>query len=118
MNPQPKMGPSTEMALDFARAMAAGDHARAHAMLSGSLQSSMTAAKLAADYARMVEYGEGPPDILQVMTTMEDWPDKRPGDTQWVYVAIANNTYSEAVTVVVAQEQARLAIRSIEWGRP
>ena len=49
---------------------------------------------------------------------MDAWPDKQPSDLEWVYVAIANDTYSEAVTVVVAQEQSRPVIRSIEWGRP
>jgi hypothetical protein len=112
------MGPSTELALDFARSVSAGDAARAHGTLSASQQSAITTEALASQYADMVSYGEGKPDILQVMTTMEYWPDKRLGDTQWVCVAIANNTYSEAVTVVVARESDKLVIRSIEWGRP
>jgi hypothetical protein len=33
-------------------------------------------------------------------------------------VALANDTFSEAVTVVTAEERGRLVIRSIEWGRP
>lgn len=41
-----------------------------------------------------------------------------PSDVEWVYVALANDTYSEAVTVVVSQEESRLVIGSIEWGRP
>jgi hypothetical protein len=114
----PSHTPNTELAMNFARALAAGDYPRAHGFLSAKLQASMTPEKLGADYAEMLQYGEGAPDIIQVMTTMDDWPDKRPGDTEWVYVAMANNTYSEAVTVVVTQESSRLAIRSIEWGRP
>jgi hypothetical protein len=110
--------PNTELALEFARAIAAGDAARAHSLLSATLQAAMTPAQLGAGYADMVSYGEGPAEIIQVMTTMDIWPDKHPGDTEWVYVAIANNTYSEAVTVVVAEEQSRRVIRSVEWGRP
>ena len=109
---------NSRLALDFANAIAGGDSARAHAMLSTTLQAQMTPDTLARDYQRMVEYGEGPPTIVQVMTTMSDWPAREPSDTEWVYVAIANDTYSEAVTVVVTQEGSRLAIRSIEWGRP
>jgi hypothetical protein len=115
---KPSDTPNTEVAMNFARALAAGDYPRAHGLLSASLKASRTAEQLGAEYAEMISYGEGAPDILQVMTTMDDWPDKRLGDTEWVYVAMANNTYSEAVTVVVAQEDGRLVIRSIEWGRP
>ena len=109
---------NTALALDFARAISTGNRAHAHALLSSALQAATTPDQLAADYARMVEYGEGPPGIIQVMTSMTEWPDKTADDREWIYVAIANDTYSEAVTVVVAREEARLVIRSIEWGRP
>ena len=72
----------------------------------------------AAEYKEMISYGSGPPTTIAVMTTMTSWPDKQAGDAEWVYVAMANDTYSEAVTVVVAQEPTGLVIRSIEWGRP
>jgi hypothetical protein len=118
MGPKMSEGPSTKVAVDFATAIAAGEGARAHALLSSSLRSMITPEKLAAEYDEMVSYGSGAPTTIAVMTTMDTWPDKQPADTQWVYVAIANDTYSEAVTVVVAEEQSRLVIRSIEWGRP
>lgn len=114
----PEETANTRLALDFANALAAGDSARAHAMLSSALQTQMTPDTLARDYQQMVAYGEGAPTAVQVMTTMSDWPAREPSDTEWVYVAIANDSYSEAVTVVVMQDGSRLAIRSIEWGRP
>jgi hypothetical protein len=110
--------PNTQLALRFAQAMAAGDAAQAHGLLSPGLQAEVTREKLARDYAEMIAYGRGAPTILQVMNTMTSWPDKRPSDNEWVYVAIANDTYSEAVTVIVAREASRLVIRSVEWGRP
>jgi hypothetical protein len=109
---------STRLALDFAKAIASGDAARAHGLLAGPLRSRLTPEKLEAEYKEMVAYGRGAPTTIQVMTTMDAWPDRQPSDTEWVYVAIANDTYSEAVTVVVSQEHSRLVIRSIEWGRP
>ena len=109
---------TTDLALEFARAISSGDAVRAHGMLASKLQSAMTAESLAGQYSEMVSYGTGAPTIVKVMTTMDAWPDKQPADLEWVYVAIANDTYSEAVTVVVAQEQSRLVIRSVEWGRP
>ena len=118
MGQMSKESPSTKLAVEFATAMAAGEEARAHALLSSTLRSTRTPEKLEAQYNEMVAYGSGAPTTIAVMTTLDTWPDKQPADTQWVYVAMANDTYSEAVTVVVAEEQSRLVIRSIEWGRP
>ena len=110
--------PAAHRAVEFARAISSGDAAAAHGMLSSRLRAATTAEKLAADYREMVAYGEGAPTTIQVMNTMDQWPDKQPGDVQWVYVAIANDTFSEAATVVVAQESGGLVVRSVEWGRP
>jgi hypothetical protein len=118
MGPKMSEGASTKLAVDFATAIAAGDATRAHALLSSKLRSTITPEKLQAEYADMVSYGSGAPTTIAAMTTMDTWPDKQPADTQWVYVAIANDNYSEGVTVVVAEEESRLVIRSIEWGRP
>jgi hypothetical protein len=109
---------NTSVALEFAKAIARGDAQLAHGMLSARLRSEFTPDELAAEYQEMISYGSGAPTILAVMTTLDSWPDKQPGDTEWVYVAIANDTYSEAVTVVVSKESSGLVIRSIEWGRP
>jgi len=110
--------PSAKLALEFAKAMALGDTARAHGMLSPELQSVLAPEKLAAQYGEMVGDGSGAPTTIQVMTTMDAWPDKQGSDVEWVYVAIASDAYSEAVTVVVSQAKSGLVIRSIEWGRP
>jgi hypothetical protein len=113
-----KESPSTKRAVEFATAIAAGEEARAHALLASNLRSTLTPEQLKAQYDEMIAYGSGAPTTIAVMTTMDTWPDKQPADRQWVYVAMANDTYSEAVTVVVSEEQSRLVIRSIEWGRP
>jgi hypothetical protein len=104
-------------ALAFAQALAA-DPARAHGMLSASLRSTLTHAQLATAYREMTAYGSGAPTTVAVQTTLDAWPDQAPGDLRWVYVAIANDTYSEGVSVVVTQEPSRLAIRSFQLGRP
>ncbi|HNC91251.1 MAG TPA: hypothetical protein PL000_20160 [Anaerolineales bacterium] len=49
---------------------------------------------------------------------MEQWPDQRPNDVGWAYVAIDGEGFSEAVTVIVENERQTPAIRYIEWGRP
>lgn len=114
----PKETDNTSLALKFAKAVSGGDAKWAHGMLSAALRSALTPQKLEAEYKTMISYGSGAPTIIAVMTTMDWWPDKQPGDTEWVYVAIANDTYSEAVAVVVSKEPSGLVIRSVEWGRP
>ena len=108
----------TKRAVEFATALGTGEYQRAHAFLSSSLRSRISVAKLETDYKEMVSYGSGAPTTVTAVTAMDNWPDKQAGDLEWVYVAMANDTYSEAVTVVVAQENDELVIRSIEWGRP
>jgi hypothetical protein len=66
----------------------------------------------------MTAYGSGTATRIAVQKTLDEWPDKAPGDLRWVYVAIANDTFSEGVSVVVTQERRRLAIRSFQLGRP
>jgi hypothetical protein len=105
-------------ALAFAQALGAGDAARAHEMLSASLQSTLTPAQLGTAYREMTAYGSGVPTRIAVQTTLDSWPDRTPDDLRWVYVAIANDTFSEGVSVVVTQERSRLAIRSFQLGRP
>jgi hypothetical protein len=87
-------------------------------MLSASLQSTLTPAQLATAYKEMTGHDSGAPTTIVVQKTLDEWPDKAPGDLRWVYVAIANDTFSEGVSVVVAQERSRLAIRSFQLGRP
>jgi len=39
-------------------------------------------------------------------------------DFGWAYVAISGTDCCEAVAVMITNEEDRLAIRDIEWGRP
>ena len=90
---KPADAPNTQLALRFAQAMAAGDAAQAHGLLSPRLQAEVTREKLARDYTEMLAYGCGAPTILHVMNTMTAWPDnEQPSDNEWVYVAISGMT--------------------------
>jgi hypothetical protein len=70
----------------------------------------------------MVQYFGGPAHNVEVIETMEEWPQKIQGDLGWAYVAISatisDRSFSEAVTVVVSDENDCQVIRSVEWGRP
>ena len=107
-----------KIAFEFAKALIAGDFDRAHGMLSSAAKAEWDVATLRTRYLEMIEYLESPPNLVQVMETMTEWPAKQPDDVGWAYAAIAAEDGSEAVTVVVTSEGGKDLIRSIEWGRP
>ena len=104
----------------FAQAVVNGEFAAAHALLSDSLRQQMRPQDLESSYYAMIEYGEGPPNLIEVIQVdeMHGWPSRQDGDVGWAYVAICGDGYSEAVSVVVAEEAGREVIRMVEWGRP
>ena len=123
--PQPKVKraaskdpPHLKVARDFALALVAGDFDAAHRMLSVVASKQSTAAKLKTKYAAMMKGFGPPPEIVEVGGVLDEWPDRKPGDAGWVYVAMTGEGESAGVTVVVAEESGKLVVRSIEWGRP
>ena len=83
-------------------------------MRSASLASNTPVAKLQRDYEQMIDYGGGPVTDVRVMLVLDHWPDKQPGDIGWAYAAMSGEGFSEAVTVVVADENGKAVIRQIE----
>lgn len=106
------------VAAAFARALASGRYEEAHRLLSRKLASESDVAELRRQYESMIGYGEGPATNVMVMFAMDHWPDEQSGDVGWAHVAIWGEGFSEAVTVVVADEEGRAVIRVLEWGRP
>lgn len=107
-----------QVALRFASQLVAGKFEEAHQMLSASAKAEWPASLLGSTYREMVGYFETPPNLVMVMNTLEDWPGRRPHDVGWAYAAIAGESESEAVIVVVSEEGGHHLVRSIEWGRP
>lgn len=110
--------PYAKVAVEFARALVDGDFDGAHAKLCSGFRQAVSASRLRKNYGEMVEYGEAPADSVELITTMEEWPDKKANDLGWAYVAICGDGYSEAVTVILEEENGQPAIRELEWGRP
>jgi hypothetical protein len=110
--------PEAKLAVEFAQAVTSGNYAHAHELLSSSLRATLSPAQLKTDFTNMIGDAGGVPTTIATTMTMDSWPDKKADDLKWVYVAIAGEAYSEAVTVVVAREGGKLVIRSVEWGRP
>ncbi len=107
-----------EVGLLFAQALVAGDFKRAHRLLEPGLGTQYTPAKLEIEYRDMISYGGGAAKEVRVMTALDYWPAKQLGDVGWAYVAISGDSFSEAVTVTVAEFGGRMLIRELEWGRP
>jgi hypothetical protein len=114
----PHQTPHGSLAAEFANALVAGNFERAHGMLSSAAKGEWDPVRLQATFQQMVEYFESPPNFVQVMEVMTEWPARQPHDVGWAYAAIAGLGESEAVTVVVSSENGTHVIRSIEWGRP
>ena len=66
----------------------------------------------------MTAYAEGPIQEVEVMDTLDSWPDKLQGDVAWVYVALTGESFTEAVAVVLTNSTHGIRIGEIEWGRP
>ena len=112
--------PAGKLCFAFAQAIVSGQFAAAHAMLSDTLRQEVHPQDLENSYNEMIGYGEGPPNLIEAINvdSMEGWPSRQERDVGWAYVAICGEGYSEAVSVVVAEEGGREVIRKVEWGRP
>jgi hypothetical protein len=106
------------LAEKFAHALVDGRFDDAHDFFTIDQKKLLPVAALKKDYEDMISYGTGGEKHVEVMQTLDDWPDKKNDDVGWVYVAILGDDFSEAVSVVVKKGASGLAIRSIELGRP
>lgn len=112
--------PHGRLAYTFAAALVKGDYQAAHDQLTTAAKTEWPPEKLQSAYRQMVHYFINPPHAAVPIMDMADWqlPERQSGDVAWVYVAFVGEGDSEAVTLITAKEADRLAIRSVEWGRP
>jgi hypothetical protein len=94
-------------------------------MLSPGLRDDFPPSRLKHEYEQMFSYaGDTKATEVDVMNTMEYWPDKEDSDIGWAYASISGpnpvhgGVWCEAVAVVVEDKNGRLLIREITWGRP
>jgi hypothetical protein len=50
--------------------------------------------------------------------TLKNWPGKQPGDLAVVYVALNGESFSEAVSLTLAEYGQEILDRLFAWGRP
>jgi hypothetical protein len=104
--------------VDFANALARRDYAAAYAMTSREYQRTTTLDQMRSAFEAMIPADWGPIGAIESGLTMESWPDRQPSDLGWAYIVIGGEVYSEAVIVVVTNEDGAMKIRSVEFGRP
>lgn len=103
--------------LEFVQRLMHKDFEAAHEMLGSKLKSSLTPEELQTARRRLVSEQFREMDEPWVLSSIESWPDKRPGDQGMAYVQIGGDG-NEAIAVTVALEEERLGVREIAWGRP
>lgn len=121
----PGLERAERLARDFAEHLASGDFVAARALLAHDLRAT-AAEDLRRQYTQMMASDEpadtetrsGGETTATVMTGDADMPNLGPRDLGWVYVSICNAQRSEAVAVIVTEEDGQARIREIEWGRP
>jgi hypothetical protein len=108
------------VAQSFGDLIARRDYSGAWELLTKEAQQSITSEDLKIAATSMSAYAPGPIREAQVMQDfiLEDWPEKQPTDLAVVYVALNGESFSEAVTLTLAQVGGSVLIRNLEWGRP
>ena len=107
-----------EFGEDFGWALVQGRFEQAHAMLGRALQAELSADDLRREYTEMVAYAESPIVDVEAMPPDTDAANAAQGELGWLYVAIASDDISEAVSLSIGAADGRLHVRELEWGRP
>lgn len=107
-------------AQSFGDLIAHRDYSGAWGLLTKEAQQSITPEDIKTAATSMSAYAPGPIREAQVMEEfiLEDWPEKQPADLAVVYVALSGESFSEAVTLTLAQVGEAALIRNLQWGRP
>ena len=108
------------IAQHFGDRITRNNYSAAWDLLTKEAQTSITPEDIQAAVATMIAYAPGPIQEAQVMEDciVEAWPGKQPGDLAVVYVALSGESFSEAVSLTLAQQGEDTLIRHLEWGRP
>jgi hypothetical protein len=116
-----------ELALKFAHALVAGDYDKAHDLLSLPFQRRVSPADLAQHYDSMHSYVPEAADTVE-LGQFDGSGLQRELGWQWVTIGrllsptepwrLNSGHWNEGVVLMIVEEDDRLAIGDIVWGRP
>jgi len=114
------MSDHVQFAKQFGSLIVKEDYLAARALLTREAQIDWPAQEIQRRSERMRRYAPGPFTDMQVTEEfiLQDWPAKREHDVASIYIALTGDGFSEAATIIVAQQDGELRIRDLEWGRP
>ena len=107
-----------DTALEFSSLMASRNYSDAYEMTSNSFKDNFTLQELKATFEDMIPIDWGEVSPIEIGETMKEWPAKEMSDIAWVYVVLGGDVYSEALILIVTEENGSTKIRDIEFGRP
>lgn len=105
-------------AIAFTQALCDRDYAKAWQLTTPEFRRKTSVDDLKSEFEKIVPLDWKMTGPLLVTAAMDEWPDKKPNDLGWAYVAISGDGASEGVTVVVSDHEGQALIRQVEWGRP
>jgi len=120
LNPAPsdfqeKQMPYKKIAIEFANHLVKKEFENAFNMLTQDQQQKYTVATLEKNMQDMTDYFENPNNIwVETKFVL----DEGAIDDKCIYVPIDENGNSEAVTLEMIEENGKVLISSIDWGRP
>lgn len=117
----PSGTPAESLALAFAGALVNREYMQAYGLTTDAFKAQYSCEDMQQHFEAIMPIdpiGGGAVEPIEIVLVMDDWSHKLPNDLQWIYIAIAGECYSEAIAVVVANEQETPKIRLVEWGRP
>ncbi len=120
LNPAPsdfqdKQMPYKKIAIEFSNYLVQKEFTKAFNMLSQEQQQEYTVESLEKNMQDMTNYFENPNNIwVETQFVL----DEGAIDDKCIYVPIEEDGNSEAVTVEMTEENGKILINSIEWGRP
>ena len=111
-----------QLAQLFGQFLTQADYTSAHALLSPELQLQYSPQTLKKIVETMIGYGSGPIHraivMMDCLLTEWQYPAMEANDVVWLYVCLEGEDFIEAVSLIVQHWEGKLAIRSLEWGRP
>ena len=105
-------------ALEFSTIIASRNYSDAYEMTSSSFKKTYSESEMQKAFEEMIPLDWGDISPIEIGETMTEWPAKESTDVAWFYVILGGDVYSEALILIVADDNGLIKIRDIEFGRP